>query len=296
MEAAYSLFDTPVIGGGQFSGHEFPALTTKGTLSVKDADGNVKYSKYIDPIFNARGVADVFTHKGLEKKWSGKFYLNKDVVSTTTISSPNSWTPTNYIFTWEFDESEFINTGIPAKINDIPVASPCFINNDSSKESINNSYVGNGGAYLAFFSYSAETNKYTLTVRGSGTNAVQAILTKYSKVHFYYQLETPYMLPFNFAMGIDAGDQISFEADFADAQPYFDAKVYRMTSGRVTEVAVDPTVVAFVPRNVEDAMDGMSNVAKILNTSDSAAGGDATVQGYSWIGEGDGVTDYTVQI
>lgn len=297
MEAAYSLFDSSLHAGGVFSGHEFPVLTTKGTLAVKDADGNVKYSKYIDTIFNARDVADVLTHKGLEKKWSGKFYLNKDAVSTTTIPAPYDGAPVNYVFVWEFEENEFVNTGIPAKLRDIPMASPCFINNDSSEEKINNadSTIWGGGTFPAFFSYNAETGKYTLTARGVGNDSALSLTTRYSKAYFYYQLETPYSLPFTFAMGIDVGDQISFEADTEDAQPYIDARVYRMSSGRVTEAAVDPTVVAFVPRNVEDAMDGMNNAARMLNMDDTA-GGDATVQGYSWIGAGDGVTDYTVQI
>jgi hypothetical protein len=43
-------------------------------------------------------------------------------------------------------------------------------------------------------------------------------------------------------------------------------------------------------------MDSMNNVARMLNTENTTTGGDATVQGYSWIGAGDGVTDYTVQI
>lgn len=291
-EAAYGLCYTAFLPNvGQFYGHEVPVLTTKGTLSVKDADGNVKYSKYIDPIFNARGVADVLTHKGLDKKWSEKFYLNKAPVSVTTIPAPYSGAIDNYKFVWEFDETEFINTGIPAKIHDIPMASPCFINNDSSEKNSgeSGSVIWNGGQYPAFFSYNAETGKYTLTARGLNGSSIEHQLKTYSKVHFYYQLETPYKLPFAFAMGIDAGDRISFDADLTDNQPYIDA-----LSG-FKDKSVVPSITAFIPRNVEDAMDGMNNTAMILNMEKSV-GGDATVQGYSWIGEGDGVTDYTVQI
>jgi hypothetical protein len=102
------------------------------------------------------------------------------------------------------------------------------------------------------------------------------------------------MTPFNFAMGIDAGDTILFEADLVDNQPYIDeGHVYQGLKS--DEINVNPSITAFIPRNVEDAMSGMNNAARMLNADDSI-GGDATVQGYSWIGEGDGTTDYTVQI
>lgn len=290
-EAAYALFSTHFLPGvgGQFAGNEVPVLTTKGTMSVKDADGNVKYSKYIEPIFNSRGVADVLTHKGLEKKWSKKFYLNKEPVSVIENSPAYDSAPVPYMFVWEFDESEFVNSGIPAKIHDIPMASPCFINNDNSENNVNTQVMWNGDPYPAFFSYNTETGKYTLTARGINGGSIKHQLTAYSKVYFYYQLETSYKLPFAFAIGINAGDTVSFEADLEDNQPYIDALI------TFRDKSVDPSVTVFIPRNVEDAMDGMSNAAAILNMSDNS-GGDATVQGYSWIGAGDGVTDYTVQI
>jgi hypothetical protein len=289
-EAAYGLYYAPFLPNGQFCGNEVPVLTTKGTLSVKDADGNVKYGKYIEPIFNARGVADVLTHKGLEKRWSEKFYLTKEPVSITQNTPAYDNAPVPYVFVWEFDESEFINTGIPAKIHDIPMASPCFINNDKSENNVNTQVLWNGDPYPAFFSYDAETGKYVLTARGIQGGSIKHQLTGYSKVHFYYQLESPYNIPFAFAMGIDAGDQISFEADLSDNQPYIDA------INNFQGHSVDPSIVAFIPRNVEDAMGGMNNAAAILNMDDDATGGDATVQGYSWIGDGDGVTDYTAKI
>ena len=293
MTAAYGLYRTHFMPDGEFYGTEVPVLTTKGVLSVKDVEGNVKYSKYIEPIFNYRGAADVLTHAGLEKKWSKKFYLTKPPVTITTVPAPYTGAIDNDVFVWEFDESEFANTGIPAKIRDIPVASPCFINNELSENRINGDVVWNGDPYPAFFSYDAETDKYMFTARGLNGNSIIHQLTTYSKVHFYYQLETPYSVPFSFAMGIDSGDKISFEADLMDAQPYIDNGHIYMLSG--AEVNVDPTVTVFVPRNVEDAMDGMNNAARMLN-ADHVTGGDATVQGYSWIGVGDGVTDYTIQI
>lgn len=296
-EAAYGLFQSSFTNNGDFHGNEVPVITTKGTLSVKDADSNIKYSKYINPIFNTRGISDVLSHNGLDKKWSEKFYLNKAPVSTTSSPSTSPNARDAYIFVWEFDESEFVNTGIPAKIHDIPMASPCFINNDNSEKNVNNQNMFGATPYPAFFSYNEESDKYTLTVRGIEAWSIEQQLTQYSKVYFYYQLETPYNQSFTFAMGIDAGDVVSFEADLADAQPYIDKEgILQTSSGNVTELNVNPTLTVFIPRNVEDAMDGMANAAIILNRGAQNAGGDATVQGYSWIGEGDGVTDYTTII
>jgi hypothetical protein len=73
----------------------------------------------------------------------------------------------NYIFVWEFDESEFVNFGIPAKIRDIAMASPCFINNELSESKITGqSEIWNGTPYPAFFSYNTETGKYILSAKG----------------------------------------------------------------------------------------------------------------------------------
>ena len=291
-EAAYALYYNHFLPGnnGQFAGNDVPILTTKGTLSIKNVDGKIKYSKYIKPIFNTRGVADTLTHNGLEKRWSDKFYLTKAPTSITESPPSYQGPPQAYIFVWEFDESEFVNTGIPAKIRDIPMASPCFINNDKSENNVNTLDLWNGDPYPAFFSYNAETGKYILTARGLQAWCIQEQLTHYSKVHFYYQLEHSYTLPFTFAMGIEAGDYIEFNPDLVDNQPYIDVL------GDFQGHSVIPSVTAFVPRNVEDAMDGMSNMATMLNMSENGSGGDATVQGYSWIGAGDGVTDYAVQI
>ena len=288
-EAAYSLYYSAFLPNGKLYGSEVPIMTTKGILSVKDSDGNVKYSKYVEPMFNTRGVSDVLTHKGLAKKWSKKFYLTKEPVSVTYSPPPYSGPPDAYIFVWEFDESEFESTGIPAKMHDIPMASPCFINNDKSENNVNKQAIWHATPYPAFFSYDEASGKYTLTARGIEGWSIKKQLTEYSKVHFYYQLETPYVLPFTFAMGIDAGDQISFEADIAESQPYIETIPDFNGS-------VNPSVTAFVPRSIEDAMGGMNNVATMLNMDDNSTDGDATVQGYSWIGEGDGTTDYTTRI
>ena len=292
--AAYALYHTPFMPSGELYGSEVPTLTTKGKLLIKSADNSIKYSKYIGPIFNTRGVTDTLTHKGLEKQWSEKFYLTKMPISITTVPAPYSGAIDNDVFVWEFDEDEFINTGIPAKIHDIPMATPCFSNDDRSERRISNEVIYNGTAYPAFFSYNTETKKYTLSARGLQGWSIDHQLTKYSKVYFHYQLETSYIMPYAFAMGISAGDKISFEADLVDAQPFIDnGRVYNDLANK--EINIDPTITALIPRNVEDAMSGMDNAARLLN-ADNFNDKDNTIQSYNWIGEGDGITDYTVQI
>lgn len=296
VEAACGLYYLPFLPNGAFYGKEIPAITTKGTLSVEDSSGNVKYSKYIEPIFNRRGVADTLTQKGLTKKWSKKFYLNKEPTSVTHVPPPYTGMIDNYVFVWEFDESEFVNTGIPAKIHDIPMASACFINNDLSERQVKGAEIWNGTPYPAFFSYNTETGKYTLTARGIQGNSIMDQLTTYSKVYFYYQLDSSYTLPFNFAMGIEAGDKIKFETDLEDAQPYITyGNIYRTISGAISEFNVEPNVTVYVPRSIEDAMVGNCTAALLLNTNKGGSDNSAA-QDYSWIGEGDGVTDYTTQI
>jgi len=95
-----------------------------------------------------------------------------------------------------------------------------------------------------------------------------------------------------FAMCLSAGDSVTFTEDYSDAQEFIDAGIY---GSGISEYNIVPNVEVVVPRNTEDAMDGMENAARMLNLGGNA-GGDATVQGYSWIGAGDGVTDYTSKI
>ena len=289
MQAAYGLCNTKFMGNGAvFRGREVPLLTTKGTLAVKDADGNYKYNKYVDPIINYRGVSDVLTEKGIHKAWSEKFYLNKLPVSKVLAADFSS--TKNVTWTWEFDEEDFANTGIPAKLTDIPMASPCFYNAANSQNQINGR-VYFAQPYPAKFSYNAETGKYTLVARGV-YDSIGAQLAEYSKVYFYYQLDTAYDMSYGFAMCLSAGDSVTFTEDFSDAKEFIDAGIYNPA---ISECNIVPNIEVVIPRNTEDAMDGMENAARMLNLGGNA-GGDATVQGYSWIGEGDGSTDYTSRI
>ena len=295
MRAIYSLTNAKFMNNGAvFQGREVPLLTTKGELVVKDADGVAKYSKRYDNLINYRNVSDLLTNKGVHKAWSEKFYLT--AVPVNKVLADDYSSTRNVTWTWEFTEEDFENTGIPAKLSDIPMATPCFYN-ESDSQSFINSRVYYSSAYPAKFSYNAETGKYTLVARGT-YDSIEEQLTIYSKVYFYYQLETPYDIVDGFAMGISAGDSVSFIDDYSDSQEFIDSGVY--TQGgwtpAISEYSIAPSGNIVVPRSTKDALNGMENAARMLNADGSAAGGDAPVQGYSWIGDGDGATDYTTKI
>ena len=298
VQAAYGLGNWNLINPEkELSGTEVPLISTKGYLTVQDKDGNIKYNKYLDSMYNHREVSDELTPKGLYKKWSEKFYLTKPPISQTNVGSVWDGSPQMIVYEWEFDKNEFETTGIPAKIQDIPIVTPCFWNDSTSAAKIDGAQMYNTTPYPAVFSYDYETDKYKLTAKGVTGFSINALLTQYSKVYFYYQLETPYLENYYFAMGVGPEDTITFIPDFSEAQPYIDTpNVYQNFYNFLTEFNIDPQVSIFVPRNEYDALSGMSNIAIMLNNENSAAGGDSTVQGYSWIGEGDGVSDYTIQI
>ena len=294
MQAAYAMNNNKFWATGVLHGREVPLLTTKGALIIKDVNGEVKYSKRIENLINYRGVSDLMTGKGIHKAWSKKFYLN--VLPAEKVFADNFDTTKNVTYTWTFTEADFVNTGVPAKLQDIPIASPCFYNNSDSQNYLN-SRVFFAQPFPAKFSYDAETGVYILVARGVYDN-IEAQLTNYSKVYFYYPLETPYDQSDGFAMGLSAGDSVSFEDDLSEAQDFVDNAVYK-TGGSgtgISEYNIKPVVEIKVPRNTRDALDGMENAAMLLNADGSEGVGDATVQGYSWIGDGDGVTDYTAQI
>ena len=294
MNVGYNLYYQSFLPNNPFYGTEVPIFTTKGTLSVKDINNNIKYSKYIEPMFNKRGIKDIFTEVGMTKRWSEKYYLTKSPISTEHIPPQYSWNIDNYLFTWEFEEDEFISTGIPAKIHDIPIASVCFINDDESENKVNTAAIYGGTPYPAFFSYNKETGKYILKARGIRGGEINKQLTEYSKVYFYYELETPYEKPFSFAMGIEAGDTITFNSDLEDLEPYMEKSgLFQTLSGEVTEFNVDPSIVAFVPQDIKNAMNGMSNAATILNSGGYSATENDTVQEYDWIGDANESIDYT---
>jgi hypothetical protein len=294
-QASYCLHSIKVIPGGsaEFSGQEIPLITTKGTLSVVDAQGTVTLEKYVDSLINWRGATDLLTNRGIHKVWSEKFYFTKEPVMQEDFSYDGG--VGNSLYTFEFTEEDFQNTGLPAKLDNIPFVSPCFYTGADAASKLANRVWGDG-IFPATLSWDGISGKYIFKVRGLQPGYIMWQLTKYSKGYFHYQLETPYDEPATFAMGISSGDTVMFTVDDSDWRPYLDGGLYKDNNGSVmTEVDAIPTGFVYIPRNADDACGGMINAARMLNNNGNA-GGDATVQGYSWIGEGDGSTDYTSKI
>lgn len=288
--AVYWLHDAKVLpNGGVFFGHEIPLITTKGTLAVVDAQGDVITEKYVDALINHQGVSDTLTNKGIHKVWSGKFYFTKEPVAQEDFSYSNG--QTNSLYTFEFTEDDFRNVGLPAKLDNIPIVSPCFYTEADAGNKLNQRLWGSG-LFPATLSWDESSQKYIFKVRGFMSGYIMSQLQHYSRGYLHYQLETPYDDATTFAMGISSGDKVTFTVDDDDWKPYLEAGLYK----GITEVDVMPTVATQVPRSATDACDGMINAARMLNNNKNGMGGDATVQGYSWIGEGDGTTDYTARI
>lgn len=282
--AVYCLHDAKVRNGGVFHGHEIPLVTTKGTISVVNSDGEVTTEKYVDNLINWQGVSDTLTNEGVHKAWSNRFYITKEPVLQEDFADIN-----NALYTFEFTDEDFQNVGIPAKLDNIPIVSPCFYTEEDATSKLNERVWG-GGQFPATLSWDGVSEKYIFKVRGLYPGNIMPQLTSYTKCYFYYQLETPYDELATFAMGISSGDTVTFTADDSEWKPYLDGGLYDDFDADVT-----PTGFIYIPRNAVDACDGMINAARMLNNAGSS-GSDATVQGYSWIGEGDGSTDYTSKI
>ena len=286
-QAVYCLHDSAVRNGGAFYGHEIPLITTKGTLTVVNTQGDVTTEKYVDALINWQGVSDILTNEGIHKVWSDKFFIMKEPVLQEDFSDIN-----NALYTFEFTEEDFQSVGLPAKLDNIPVVSPCFYTGADAASKLNQRVWG-GADFPATLSWDASSSKYIFKVRGLYPGYIMHQLTSYTKCYLHYQLETPYTEATTFAMGISSGDTVTFTVDDSDWKTYVDAGLFG--DDTANGVDVTPNVSVFVPRNVTDACGGMINAARMLNM-ENATGGDATVQGYSWIGEGDGVTDYTSRI
>jgi hypothetical protein len=291
-QATYCLHDTKVTPGGsaEFLGQEIPLVTTKGTLAVVDAHGEVTTEKHIDALINYQGATDLLTNKGIHKVWSEKFYFTKEPVLREDFTDVN-----NALYTFEFTEEDFQNTGLPAKLDNIPIVSPCFYTGADAASKLN-SRVWGAGVFPATLSWDGTSGKYIFKVRGLHPGAIMAQLQMYTKAYFHYQLETPYDVNTTVALGVSSGDTVTFAVDDSDWKPYLDGGLYKDAgSNKITAADATPTGFVYIPRNTADACDGMINAARMLNNAGST-GGDATVQGYSWIGEGDGSTDYTSKI
>lgn len=290
----YDLANPKVMPNAQFNGHEIPLLTTKGDFIVYDKDKNIKLKKYIDSMFNVSrldwDLSDKLTQNGIEKVWSKKFYLSKEDYTYT-------YNGTNSIYTFEFDEAEFSETGIPAKEDNIPIVTSCFYTGSDIQSWLNDRVWG-GQPFPLKFSYNAETKKYIITIRGVGDNLIKYQLQEYSKAYIYYKLETPYNKNEFLALGLEAGDTFSFVENKTEIQPYLDATSFFRYNAKgnaiddTTDLDITPKFSATVPQNTTTALIGFSNAAKIFNNGQTAE--KEAAQDYSWIGDGDGTTDYTL--
>ena len=286
----YNLYDSNVLPKGQFFGEEIPFLTTRGNLIIVDSNNNIKLEKYIDSLINITNqtygwnVSDTLTQNGLNKVWSNKFYLTMDKYKERVDSGVNS------VYTFELDESDFAETGIPAKLDNIPIASPCFYPGTA------NGTLYGGDPFKLKFSYNKETDKYIMTIRGFGVDFIFYQLQQYSKAYIYYQLETPYVEKEFLAMNLEEGDKILFENDYSYIQKYLDIGNFfkKGTNGDYPFTDIEgttPTIATIVPQNTLDALNGFSNAARIFN--EGQASDDDVAQDYSWIGDGDDSLDYT---
>lgn len=294
-QATYCLFSKKVTPGGtaEFYGREIPLITTKGTMAVVDAQGEVTLEKDIDALINWLGATDTLTNKGIHKVWSEKLYFTKEPVAQEDFSY-SSGMP-NALYTFEFTEEDFQNTGLPAKLDNIPIVSPCFYTGADAASKLNERVWGDGIS-PATLSWDSASKKYIFKVRVLAQVSIMPQLQKYTKAYFHYQLETPYDIATSVALGISSGSTVIFTVDDSEWKTYLDGGLYKKNgSGVITEADATPTGFIYIPRNAADACDGMINAAWMLNNTGSV-GGDATVQGYSWIGKGDGFTDYTTRI
>ena len=294
IQAAYGLAVNKVLPNGVCFGKEIPMLTTCGDLKVTDSNDNIKFTYRLKDLIGYRDVYDVFSSKGLYKNWSKKFYLTKLPISSE--KSTDYDTTKNITHTWEFTEDEFNDTGIPIKSSSIPFVSACFYSGTDAQAYMNDR-VYFAQPYPAIFYYDSDTNKYILKCKGV-YDSIEAQLTRYSKVYFYYQLETPYIdNSCMFAMGLNQGDKVTFECDYTQYQFFLDNKIYGAGGygSTLTDYDFTPIVEISIPQSAKNALQGFDNVSRFLNNGSMNASGDGASD-YSWIGKGNETVDYTSTI
>lgn len=286
-----------------FYGMEVPLVTTRGKFVITNSNGLDEYELAIPELINHKGIADVMTSNSITKRWSNRFYITRNPDSTETIDGDT-------IATWVFSKKEFEKYGLPVETVDIPIVSPVFnaVTNDEL-ESIGRSA---GGVYTGAFSYDAESNNYVFKCRARMFYATA--LYKWTSAYFCYPLKAEVSLNDNMvSLYLAAGYSVRFEQDdafdvfwdYALTQyycPFVDELRRNLWNGvpeDATTVAplidTTPSVGIFVPRSVEDALYEAEHIAKRLN-HDAALADDYEVNSYNWIGDGDGVTDYTDKI
>ena len=282
------------------SDSEIPLATTKGFIVVKDKGGVEKYRKEIPEVISVSGISDEIHPTQIIKKWSAKKYITADPSINESITGGSS-SKINRLFTFEFSEEDFCDTGLPLKLDDIPFCSTAIYRyNRTSIENTSGGHLWGGEVPRGVFYWDEETSKYYLKIRTSNYNGNPF---KYTKFYFYYQIETHVIDDeFYLAMGLSSDDVVEFEYDASEFDIFIENNLLynsnkNSDANLVTSIDLAPALEISVPTSILGTMQGFPTTAKILNrgvvgrTSISSGGGD-----YSWIGDGDGTTDYTTII
>lgn len=302
QEVYYSITNTSVLANNkEHNGIEVPIVTTSGDIVVKNAEGFEKYRYTLPFMINSQGVSDEFTHKGVYKKWSDKFYITK-VPTVTSLEKYLDSHPQNYLFTLEFTEEDFGDMQ-PPKIENIPIVSTSFVNMGTeyilygNADNSGNSVWGAGIA-RANLSWNSEKNAWVLLVR---TNLSSTdYLTKCSKIHFFYQLATPYFdKSVGFALGLEPMDSVTFESNL-EYSKYLSISNFLYADFKkkiaVTEIDDDINFTGWIPKGINKSLGSFVSVANMLNNASKPASSDVDINNYNWIGDADKSIDYTDKI
>lgn len=281
------------------SGFEVPLDTTKGYVVVKDSEGFEKYRKEIPEVIKTSKASDEVSSTKIVKNWSGKKYITSTPINDLTkkIEGSNSAKTVNTVFVFKFLETEFNDDELPSKNGEIPICSPGIRQTPLENIEANWNYVFNDQSALGVFYWNAEENAYFLKLRVFG----QKDPTTWTKVYFHYQLENPKINnDFYLAMGLSPGDKVEFIQDNSHFEKFINTGSLRTTGKKVIassdEIDVTPTLEITIPTALSGTTQGFPTAATILNRGVAGKPISSSSADYSWIGTGDGETDYTVQI
>lgn len=281
------------------SGLEVPLDTTKGYIVVKDSAGVEKYRKEIPEVIKTDKVSDEVSPIKIIKNWSGKKYITSAPIPELTkkIIGSNPGKTVNTVFVFKFLETDFNNGELPTKVGEIPICSPGMRQSSLAKIEKEGNYIFNDESALGVFYWDSEENAYFLKLRVFSTRDA----TTWTKVYFHYQLANPKINnDFYLAMGLSPGDKVEFVQDNSHFEKFISTGRLRTTGNKVIkssdEIDVTPTMEITIPTALSDTTQGFPTTATILNRGVAGKSISNSSADYSWIGEGDGVSDYTIQI
>lgn len=278
-------------------GSEIPIATTQGTLVVKDLNREEKYRKEIPEIINVQGVSDKVYSTKIIKNWSQKKYITE--YNTKETITDSAYKLVNSLYTFEFTEDDFAETGIPLKADNIPVYSTGFWT--TTKDIVETTKIGLWGGEIprGVFYWDETEQKYYLKIRTPIYNGNPFLNTKF---HFYYQLAKPVVDDtFYLALGLSIGDVVEFEYDSSAFDLFIENQVIynsnsNVSSDLITSIDATPNLKISVPTSVVSTMEGFPVTATILNRGVVGYTGGGSSVDYSWIGDGDQTKDYTAII